>query len=154
MLRLVYLQFAHNPNFAAFLTFWIMCCNWPTWNLLTILILLCFFNFENNVLQLVYLQFAHNPNFAAFLTFWIMWTIGLLCKCHVIFQLFTFFHFAVDVELMETVMLNNHNSNIFCPHIPNNFSIVFKTFSFCSFSTYLRFEQLHETIGCVAKVSI
>ena len=36
------MQFAHNPNFAAFLTFWIMYCNWPIWNLLTILILLPF----------------------------------------------------------------------------------------------------------------
>ena len=89
-----------------------------------------------------------------------MWTIGLLCKCHVICQLFTFFHFAFDIQLMETVMLNNHDSNIFCPHIPgrklDNFSIVFKTLqlSFCSFSTYLSFEQLGEIIVRVAEVSI
>ena len=60
---------------------------------------------------------AQNPNYSA-LTLRIMWTIGLLCKCHVICQLFTFFHFAFDIQLMETVMLNNHDSNIFCPHIP------------------------------------
>ena len=99
---------------------------------------------------------AQNPNYSA-LTLRIMWTIGLLCKCHVICQLFTFFHFAFDIELMETVMLNNHDYNIFCPHIPgrklDNFSIVFKTLqlSFCSFSTYLSFEQLDEIIVRVAK---
>ena len=104
---------------------------------------------------------AQNPNYSA-LTLRIMWTIGLLCKCHVICQLFTFFHFAVDIELMKTVMLNNHDSNIFCPHMPGeeigqlfncfqNIAIkllfLFNLFEFWTIGWYMY-------IVCVAKVSI
>ena len=67
-------------------------------------------------------------------------------------------------ELMETVMFNNHNSNIFCPlHTSwgnwKTFLLFSKhcNLSFCSaaFSTYQSFEQLEKLLCmCVGKVSI